>query len=135
MIWLHTLRGSLVEDVWKLEEVMGCTFRKAPMAPRNPSCLKNRAAISPSKESIRCLSVHKDEGPEDEEEQDGKAANTKQRTPSSEYHTHPQYWMPPDEEAPKQDPRQPIPLGIQVLPMSQQADKKKKNKRRQGCEY
>ncbi len=44
---LRTLRGSLVEDVWKLEEVMGWTFRKAPMAPRNPSCLKNRAAISP----------------------------------------------------------------------------------------
>ena len=48
---LHTLRGSLVEDVWKLEEVIGWTFRKAPMAPRNPSCLKNRAAISPCVES------------------------------------------------------------------------------------
>ena len=34
---VHTLRGSLLEEVWKLEGVMGCTFRKAPMAPRNPS--------------------------------------------------------------------------------------------------
>ena len=36
-----------MEDVWKLEEVMGWTLRKAPMAPRNPSCLRNSAAISP----------------------------------------------------------------------------------------
>ena len=43
----RTLRGSLVEVWWKEEGVMGCTFRKAPIAPRNPSCRRNRAAISP----------------------------------------------------------------------------------------
>ena len=36
-----------MEVWWKEEGVMGCTFRKAPIAPRNPSCLRNRAAISP----------------------------------------------------------------------------------------
>ena len=31
--------------------VMGCTFRKAPTAPRNPSCRRNRAFISPCSRS------------------------------------------------------------------------------------
>ena len=44
-----TLRGSLVWEVWKEEGAMGCTFKKAPMAPRYPSCLRNSAAISPYK--------------------------------------------------------------------------------------
>lgn len=42
-----TLRGWRVVEVCREEGVMGCTFKKAPMAPRKPSCLRNSAAISP----------------------------------------------------------------------------------------